>query len=85
MSAQLCQEAAGEFRVDNRIDLRQEPTKHEHQFTPVWQNDGTLVDWCSCGQERECDVSLLFFTTGNFIGLLTDSTAMLRTRIKTKK
>ncbi|MUL39542.1 ParB N-terminal domain-containing protein [Gloeocapsopsis dulcis] len=59
MSAQLCQEAAGEFRVNNRVDLRQEPTKHEHQFTPVWQNDGTLVDWCSCGQERECDVSIL--------------------------
>ncbi|MES1026710.1 ParB N-terminal domain-containing protein [Gloeocapsa sp. BRSZ] len=59
MSIQLCQEAAGEFRADNRVDLRQEPTKHEHQFTPVWQSDGTLVDWCHCGQERECDFSVL--------------------------
>jgi len=59
MSTQLCQEAAGEFRADNRVDLRQEPTKHEHQFTPVWRSDGTLIDWCSCGQERECNVSVL--------------------------
>jgi hypothetical protein len=59
MNAQLCQEAAGEFRVDNRLDSRQESIRHEHQFTPVWRSDGTLIDWCSCGQERECNVSVL--------------------------
>lgn len=59
MNVQLCQEATGEERVNNRVDLRQELTKHEHQFTPVWQSDGTLVDECNCGQERECEVSVL--------------------------
>lgn len=59
MSTQLCQEAAGEFRVDDCVDLRQEFTKHEHQFTPIWRANGTLIDWCHCGQERECNVSVL--------------------------
>ncbi|MES1026670.1 hypothetical protein ABN584_27635 [Gloeocapsa sp. BRSZ] len=59
MNAQLCQEAAGEFRVDNRVDSRQESIRHEHRFTPVWRSNCTLIDWCPCGQERECDVSVL--------------------------
>ncbi|MES1024904.1 ParB N-terminal domain-containing protein [Gloeocapsa sp. BRSZ] len=59
MNAQLCQEATGEERADNRVDLRQELTKHEHQFTPVWQSDGALVDECNCGVQRECNISIL--------------------------
>ncbi|PPS41939.1 ParB N-terminal domain-containing protein [Chroococcidiopsis sp. TS-821] len=73
MNAQLCQEVTGEFRrVDSHLDSRQESTRHEHQFTPIWRANGTLVDWCYCGQERECNVSVLEKSLQNCISAKND-------------